>query len=295
MDYMIRAVAADGAIRAFAATTREMADYARAVHRMTPVCTAALGRLLTGAVMMGAMMKEDKGVLTIQVIGDGPIGAITATADSKGHVKGYVNHPGVELPLKTNGHLDVAGAVGKGHLTVIKDLGLKEPYVGTIDLQSGELAEDLTYYFAESEQTPSSVGLGVLVDTDLTVKEAGGFLIQLLPQTPDQVVDKLEQTLQAIPSVTEMLDQGLSPEGILGRILGDLGLHVEEKTEVSFRCDCSRDRVRRVLTTLQLSDLQDLIEEEKPVEIACNFCGKSYRFQLDDLKKIAAERIERSK
>lgn len=290
MDYMIRAVAADDSIRAFAASTRDMAEYARDAHRMTPVCTAALGRLLTGGVMMGSMMKEDKGVLTIQVSGDGPIGGITVTADSRGHAKGYVNHPGVELPLKSNGHLDVSGAVGHGNLTVIRDLGLKEPYVGTIQMPSGELAEDLTYYFAESEQIPSAVGLGVLVDTDLSVKEAGGFIIQIMPQTPDNVITELENKLRALPSVTDMLEEGLSPEGILNKVLGDMGVRVEEKTPVSFRCGCSRERIGHVLATLQMSDLDELIREDKPVDIACNFCGKSYHYDVDELKKIRAAR-----
>ncbi len=290
MDYMVRAVAADDSIRAFAASTREMAEYARKAHSMTPVCTAALGRLLTGGVMMGSMMKEDRGVLTIQVKGDGPIGGITVTADSKGHAKGYVNHPGVELPLKQNGHLDVAGAVGHGTLTVIRDLGLKEPYVGTIEMPSGELAEDLTYYFAESDQIPSAVGLGVLVDTDLSVKEAGGFIIQIMPQTPDKVITALERRLKESPSVTEMLEQGDTPEKILERILGDLGMRTEEREEVSFYCDCSKERVSHVLSTLQMSDLQELIDDGKPVDIACNFCGRSYRFEPEELMKIAEER-----
>lgn len=290
MDYMVRAVAADDSIRAFAASTREMAEYARKAHSMTPVCTAALGRLLTGGVMMGSMMKEDRGVLTIQVKGDGPIGGITVTADSKGHAKGYVNHPGVELPLKQNGHLDVAGAVGHGTLTVIRDLGLKEPYVGTIEMPSGELAEDLTYYFAESDQIPSAVGLGVLVDTDLSVKEAGGFIIQIMPQTPDKVITALERRLKESPSVTEMLEQGDTPEKILERILGDLGMRTEEREEVSFYCDCSKERVSHVLSTLQMSDLQELIDDGKPVDIACNFCGRSNRFEPEELMKIAEER-----
>lgn len=290
MDYMIRAVAADDSIRAFAATSRDMVEYAREAHRMTPVCTAALGRLMTGAVMMGSMMKEDKAVLTLQVRGDGPIGGITATADSKGHAKGYVNHPGLELPLKSNGHLDVSGAVGKGTLTVIRDLGLREPYVGSIQMPSGELAEDLTYYFAESEQTPSSVGLGVLVDTDLSVKQAGGFIIQVMPQIPDRLIDELENRLKAAPSVTEMLEEGLDPEGILNRILGDFGVKIQEKTSISFSCDCSRERVRHVLTTLQMKDLEELVREGKPVDIACNFCGKSYRFDEGELRRIADER-----
>lgn len=290
MDYMVRAVAADDSIRAFAARTRDMAEYARVAHNMTPVCTAALGRLLTGAVMMGSMMKEDQAILTIQISGDGPIGGITVTADSKGHAKGYVNHPGVELPLKQNGHLDVSGAVGRGTLTVIRDLRLKEPYVGTINMPSGEIAEDLTYYFAESDQIPSSVGLGVLVDTDLSVKEAGGFIIQIMPQTPDQVITALEEKLRSVPPVTEMLAMGLAPEDILEKILGSFGMRVEEKQEVSFRCDCSKERVGHVLSTLTIHDLQEMIDDRKPVDVACNFCGKSYHFDIDELKELMRTR-----
>ena len=289
MDYMVRAVAAGGAVRAFAVTTKEMTEFARAAHRMTPVCTAALGRLMTGAVMMGSMMKEDKGVITVQVRGDGPIGGMTVTADSKGHVKGYVNHPGAEMPLKQNGHLDVSAAVGKGTLTVIRDLGLREPYVGTIHMPSGEIAEDLAYYFAESEQVPSSVGLGVLVDTDLSVKEAGGFILQVMPQTSDEVISQLETAVKTIPPVTSMLTDGLSPEKILERILGS-DVKIEERMDVSFFCDCSRERVSHVLTTLRMDDLKELIDEDKPVDISCNFCGKSYHFSVDELKRIAESR-----
>jgi len=287
---MVRAIAADDSIRAFAATTREMAEYARAAHKMTPVCTAALGRLMTGGVMMGSMMKEEKALLTIQIKGDGPIGGVVVTADSKGHVKGYVNHPGVELPLKENGHLDVGGAIGKGTLTVIRDLGLKDPYVGTIELTSGEIADDLTYYFAESDQIPSSVGLGVLVDTDLSVKEAGGFIIQIMPQTPERIISALEAKLQSIKSVTEMLEEGMTPETILESILGDFGMRIEEKMAVSFRCDCSRERLRHVLSTLQLSDLEEMINDNSSIDVACNFCGRNYRFEPEELKKIVEER-----
>lgn len=289
-DYMIRAAAADNSIRAFAATTREMVEYARSAHKTSPVCTAALGRLLTGGVMMGTMMKEDKALLTIQVRGDGPIGGIVVTADSKGHAKGYVNSPDVEIPLKKNGKLDVSGAVGHGTLTVVKDLGLKEPYSGTIAMPSGELAEDLTYYFAESEQVPSSVGLGVLVDRDRSVKQAGGFILQMMPFAPDSVVDELEERMKKVQSVTAMLETGMTPEDILNALLGSFGLQIQEKIPVSFHCSCSRERVEKALITLPVSEIRDMVREGSPIDVGCSFCGKSYHFDLDDLKRMEEAR-----
>lgn len=283
---MIRATAADHSIRAFAASTREMAEYARAAHHTSPVCTAALGRLLTGGVMMGSMMKEEKALLTIQVRGDGPIGGITVTADSHGHAKGYVNDPDVEIPLKTNGKLDVSGAVGRGTLTVVKDLGLKEPYSGTIVMPSGELAEDLTWYFAESEQVPSSVGLGVLVDRDRTVKQAGGFIIQMMPFTPDEIIRDLEERIGKVQSVTAMLESGMTPEDILNALIGSFGLEIEEKIPVSFHCGCSKERIQRALITLSPSDVEEMIRDGSPIDVGCSFCGRSYHFDLDDLKRI---------
>ena len=218
-DYMIRATAADDSIRAFAATTRQMVEDARRAHDTTPVCTAALGRLLTGGVMIGSMLKEDKALVTIQIRGDGPAGGLTVTADSHFHAKGYVNNPHVQIPLKPNGKLDVSGAIGKGTLTVIRDIGLKEPYVGTIQMPSAEIAEDLTLYFAESEQIPSSVGLGVLVDRDWSVRQAGGFILQLMPGAGDEVIDRLEKKIAGLRSVTDLLEQGMLPEDILGELI----------------------------------------------------------------------------
>ena len=285
-DYMIRATAANDAIRAFAATTRQMVEDARQAHDTTPVCTAALGRLLTGGVMIGSMLKEDKALVTIQVRGDGPAGGITVTADSHFHAKGYVNNPHVQLPLKPNGKLDVSGAVGRGTMTVIRDLGLKEPFAGTIDMPSGEIAEDLTYYFAESEQVPSSVGLGVLVDRDWSVKQAGGFIIQLLPATPDEVIDALEKKLANVASVTSMLEMGMTPEDILQELLGDFGLQVMEKNEVSFRCNCSKERIEKALISIGPKDIREMIDDGKPIDVGCQLCGKDYRFEIPDLEKI---------
>ena len=285
-DYMIRATAADDSIRAFAATTRQMVEDARRAHDTTPVCTAALGRLLTGGVMIGSMLKEDKALVTIQIRGDGPAGGLTVTADSHFHAKGYVNNPHVQIPLKPNGKLDVSGAIGKGTLTVIRDIGLKEPYVGTIQMPSAEIAEDLTLYFAESEQIPSSVGLGVLVDRDWSVRQAGGFILQLMPGAGDEVIDRLEKKIAGLRSVTDRLEQGMLPEDILGELIGDFGLQITQKHEVSFACSCSRERIEKALISIGPEDVTEMIEEGKPIEVGCQFCGKQYRFGVEDLRRI---------
>ena len=232
------------------------------------------------------MLKEDKALVTLQIHGDGPAGGLTVTADSHFHAKGYVNNPHVQIPLKPNGKLDVSGAIGRGTMTVIRDLGLKEPYVGTIDMPSGEIAEDLTYYFAESEQVPSSVGLGVLVDRDWSVKQAGGFILQLLPATPDEVIDSLEKKLAKVASVTSMLEDGLMPEDILQELLGEFGLEIMEKNEVSFQCNCSKDRIEKALISIGPDDVREMIDDGKPIEVGCQFCGKQYQFDIPDLKKI---------
>ncbi len=291
MDYMIRATAADNQIRAFAATTREMVETARAAHNTSPVATAALGRLLTGGVMMGIMMKGDKDLLTLQVKCDGPMGGITVTADAKGHAKGYVNHPQVLMHANERGKLDVGGAVGRGMLQVIKDLGMREPYVGNCDLQTGEIAEDLTYYFAVSEQVPSSVGLGVLMEKDNTVRQAGGFIIQLMPFTPDEIVDKLEQKLSAVSPVTTMLDEGKTPEQILEELLGEFGLEINEKSEIAYRCDCSRERIEKALISIGQKDIQEMIDDGKPIEVNCHFCGKNYEFTVEELREILKKAV----
>lgn len=285
-DYMIRATAADDSIRAFAATTRQMVEDARRAHDTTPVCTAALGRLLTGGVMIGSMLKEDKALVTIQIRGDGPAGGLTVTADSHFHAKGYVNNPHVQIPLKPNGKLDVSGAIGKGTLTVIRDIGLKEPYVGTIQMPSAEIAEDLTLYFAESEQIPSSVGLGVLVDRDWSVRQAGGFILQLMPGAGDEVIDRLEKKIAGLRSVTDLLEQGMLPEDILGELIGDFGLQITQKHEVSFACSCSRERIEKALISIGPENVTEMIEEGKPIEVGCQFCGKQYRFGVEDLRRI---------
>ena len=285
-DYMIRATAANGQIRAFAATTRDLTEYARNAHNTSPVVTAALGRTMTAAVMMGSMLKGDKELLTVKIQGDGPIGSLTVTADSHGHVKGYAQNPVVLIQANSIGKLDVAGAIGKGVLSVIKDIGLKDPYVGQTDLVSGEIAEDLTYYFAVSEQTPSSVGLGVLMNKDNAVRQAGGFIIQLMPFTSDEIIEKLEKRIAEIDSVTMMLERGLTPEGILEEILGDFGLEITDKIPAAFVCDCSKERVSRALSTLSKKDLDDIINDGESIEVKCQFCNKAYEFSVEELKEL---------
>lgn len=286
MDYMIRATAANAQIRAFAATTKDLVDTARTTHQTSPVITAALGRLLTGGVMMGAMLKGDDDLLTLQISCDGPLKGMTVTADSKGQVKGYALEPQVMLPPSRAGKLDVGGAVGNGVLRVIKDMGLKEPYVGQTDLQSGEIAEDLTYYFATSEQVPSSVGLGVLMEKDNTVKQAGGFIIQLMPFTEDEVIDRLEENLKKFSSVTTVLDEGKTPEEMLEMLLCGLDVIVTEKIPVSFQCNCSKKRVEKALISIGKKELQEMIEEGKEIEVNCHFCNTAYHFTVEELKEL---------
>lgn len=285
-DYIVRATAADNQIRAFAATTRDLVEKARSVHNTSPVATAALGRLLTAGAMMGTMMKGEKDILTLQIKAGGPINGITVTADSKANVKGYVGKPDVMLPPNAKGKIDVAGAVGVGLLQVIKDMGLKEPYVGQTVLQTSEIAEDLTYYFATSEQVPSSVGLGVLMEHDNTVKQAGGFIIQLMPFTDDAVIDALEKKLSEVTSVTSMLDTGDTPEMILDKLLGDFGVQITDKVPTSFCCNCTKHRVEKAIISIGKKDIQEMIDDEKPIEVNCHFCNTNYEFSVEELKQI---------
>lgn len=285
-DYMVRATAADNQIRTFAVTSREIAEAARAAHDTSPVITAALGRLLSAGAMMGIMMKGEEDILTLQVKGEGPAKGLTVTANSKGMVKGYPDEPQVIIPANLAGKLDVGGAIGKGFLTVIKDMGLKEPYVGQTLLQTGEIAEDLTYYFAASEQVPSAVGLGVLMNKDNTVKQAGGFIIQLMPFTGDEIVEALEKKITEIKSVTEMLDSGMTPEQILEEILGEFGLEITDTIKTEFHCDCSKERVGRAIATLSKADLDDMIEDNEPIEVKCHFCNSAYNFSVEELKEL---------
>lgn len=283
-DYIIRATAADGQIRAFAATTCELVEYARSAHNTSPVATAALGRLLTAGAMMGVMMKGEKDILTIKINGDGPIQGLTVTADSKGNVKGYAYNPDVMLPPNEKGKLDVGGALGVGVLSVIKDIGLKEPYVGDTILVTSEIAEDLTYYFATSEQTPSSVALGVLMNKNNTVRQAGGFILQLLPGASEEVIDKLEKKLGEISSITSMLDAGKTPEMILEDILGEFGLEILDKLPTQFYCNCSKERIEKALVSVGKKDLQEMIDDGETIEVNCHFCNRHYPITVEELK-----------
>ncbi|MCR5502656.1 MAG: Hsp33 family molecular chaperone HslO [Lachnospiraceae bacterium] len=294
-DHLVRAVAADASVRAFAVTARELTEFARASHNTSPVITAALGRLMSGALMMGAMLKGEADTVTLQISGDGPVKGLTARADGAGHVNGYALEPGVILPANARGKLDVSGAIGKGVLRVIRDLHLKDPYVGTVDLISGEIAEDLTWYFASSEQIPSSVGLGVLMNRDNTVRAAGGFILQMMPFVKDEVVDAIEEKLTAFPSVTSVLDQGASPEDMLRMLLGDLGLEITAKNEVSFLCGCDRKRVEKSLISLGKKELASLAKDaaaigedgkEAGIELRCQVCNKAYHFNEKELRAL---------
>lgn len=284
-DYIVRATAAEGQVRAFAAVTRQTVEEARRRHGTSPVATAALGRLLTAGAMMGSMMKNDTDMLTLKIRGDGPLGGITVTADSKANVKGYVDVPDVMLPPK-NGKLDVGGAVGIGMIQVIKDMGLKEPYCGQTILVSSEIAEDLTYYFANSEQVPSSVGLGVLMERDNTVKTAGGFIIQMMPFAREEAVSRIEENLKHVTSVTALLDRGCTPEDVLGELLGNVGLEVTDKVPTQFCCNCSKERVEHAVAGIGRKDIQDMINDGKDIEVKCHFCNSAYRYTVEDLKRI---------
>ena len=278
-DYIIRATAANDQIRAFAAVTTQMVETAREHHNTSPVATAALGRLLTAGAMMGSMMKGEKDVLTLQIKAGGPLQGITVTADSQGNVKGYVGNPDVCIPANSKGKLDVAGAVGPGFLNVIKDMGLKEPYSGQVMLQTCEIAEDLTYYFATSEQVPSAVGLGVLMNKNNTVRQAGGFIVQLMPFAE-------EQNVQKINSVTSLLEEGHTPESLLEKVLEGFDMQINEKTDTRFHCNCTRERVEKALISIGRKELNEMIQEGKPIEMNCHFCNTNYTFTVEEMKEI---------
>ena len=285
-DYMVRATADNAQISAFACTTKELTEKARRLHETSPVMTAALGRLLSAGVMMGNMLKGEEDLLTLQIKGDGPGRGLTVTADSKGNVKGYPDVPDVILPPNAAGKLNVGGALGHGQLSVIRDMGLKEPYIGQTLLQTGEIAEDLTYYFATSEQIPSSVGLGVLMNKDNTVRQAGGFLIQLMPFAEDEVIDRLERNLANVTSVTAMLDQGLTPEQMLDLLLEGMEPEINDTVAVQFACNCNRHRIEKVLISLGKKELRDIIEEGQEIEINCHFCNTKYKFSVEEVKQL---------
>ena len=287
-DEIIDCLAYNGKVSIKCISSREIVEKARKLHDLSPTASAALGRLLTITSIMGYELKTEEASITNQIKGNGPIGILTAVADSNGNVKGYVGDGKVDLPLrKSDGKLDVGGAVGKqGMLYIIKDLGIGKPYVGMTPIVSGEIAEDFTNYFATSEQVPSAVGLGVLVDVDGSVKQAGGFIIQLMPFTPDEVVDALEKKISEIASVTEMLEEGNTPEQILEIILGDFGLEITDTLPAAFQCDCSKERVSRAISTLSKKDLDDIINDGEAIEVKCQFCNKAYHFEVDELKEM---------
>lgn len=285
-DYILRATAQQEQIRAFAIRANDMVEYARVRHDTSPVVTAALGRLLAAGAMMGIMMKGENDVLTITMKGDGPIGSLTVTADSKGNVKGYADNPVVIIPANYAGKLDVGAAIGYGELTVIKDLGLKEPYVSQVPLGTSEVAEDLTYYFAKSEQTPSAVALGVLMSPENTVEQAGGFIIQLMPGASDDVVERLEKKLSAIRPVTDLMSDGLGPEEILEEILGEFNLVINEKVDTQFFCNCSKEHVARALISMGKQELQKIIDDGEPITVNCHFCNTDYEYSVSEIREL---------
>ena len=285
-DYVIRATAAEGQIRAFAATTRDLTETARQAHNTSPVATAALGRLMTAAVMMGYDMKGADDLLTIKIQGDGPIGGLVVTADSHGEVKGYAFNPGVMLPPNDKGKLDVGGALGVGVLSVIKDIGLKRALCGTDHSGIRRDRRGFNILLCNPEQTPSSVALGVLMNKDNTVRQAGGFIIQLMPGASEAVISALEEKIKEIHSITTLLDVGNTPETILQYILGDLGLEINEKLPAKFTCNCDKSRIERALISVGKKDIQEMIDDGKPIEVNCHFCNKNYTFDVEELKEI---------
>ncbi len=285
-DHILRATAGEGAVRLFIADTRETVEQAYEYHKTSPVMSAALGRSLTIAAIMGSMLKSDKDVVTIQIKGDGPGGGLTVTSNSHSEVKGYVNNPDADVPLKPNGKLDVQAALGYGTLTVIKDLGMKEPYVGRIPLVSGEIAEDMTYYFAKSEQTPSAVALGVLVDRDYSIKQAGGFVIQMMPEAEEDIIAELEDKLKSIAPVTSMLEKGMTTEDILNELVGDLKPKILDEVPVRYVCSCSKERVEKALMAVGKKEIAKIIEEDGKATLHCHFCNKDYDFSREELEKL---------
>ena len=286
-DRLVRAITADGMVKATAVTTRELTERARQIHKTLPVVTAALGRTLAAASMMGNALKSEGASLSIQVRGGGPVGAIVAISDSEGNVRGYAEHPQVDLPLRSDGKLDVGAAVGcDGTLTVIKDLHMKEPYIGSVQLLGGEIAEDIAQYFVESEQIPTACALGVLVGRDQSVRCAGGYLIQLLPGAGEDIISKVEAGVYAAGAVTKLLTANDDPEAMLRTVLSDFELEVLETAPVAYRCTCSRDRVERALLSLGAEELQQLIDEQGQAELTCQFCDQVHRFSGEDLRRI---------
>ena len=289
-DHMVRGTAADGLIRAIAVTARDTVETAHQNHSTSSVATAALGRLMMGGLMMAAIFKSEDELLTLQIAGDGPLGGITVTANSKGQVKGFVNHPNVWLPPNGRGKLDVGGAVGSGSLTVIRDMPGAEPYTSQVGLVSGEIGDDLAGYFVLSDQIPTSVGVGVLVNSDTTVRQAGGFLIQLMPGYDDELIDRLEAALTGVSSVTDMLERGMGPSEILESLLGDFGYQELEVSPVEFHCGCNHERAKRAALALGEDELRDMIAKDETAEIYCHFCGKRHYLTPDELRDLLSDK-----
>ena len=286
-DYLVRGMSLDGFVKVVAIRSTELVQRAATIHGTTPNATAALGRALTAASMMGNMQKVEDGSMTLQIRGGGPIGTITVVSDPAGNVRGVVTEPHCPLVEKHPGKLDVGATVGvNGTITVIRDLQMKEPYIGSTELVSGEIGDDITAYFAQSEQTPTACALGVLVDVDHSVKVAGGYILQLLPGAPDEVIDALEDGIKRAGAVTKMLADGLTPEDILGQVMGTLGVVFMETTEVEYKCYCSRDRVTAALISLGKADLQDIADDDKPFDVGCQFCDTTYRFSREDIQNL---------
>ncbi|MCI5605182.1 MAG: Hsp33 family molecular chaperone HslO [Clostridia bacterium] len=288
MDQLVRGNSMDGAIRVFSAVTTDLVNEAQRIHHSYPVATAALGRLLTGAAMMGAAgLKNEDDSITVQVKGDGPLGNIVAVTDCNAHVRGYVSNPFVDRPLNSKGKLDVGGGVGKGYLSVVRDLGLKEPYIGQIPLVSGEIAEDLTYYYAKSEQIPTCVALGVLVDTDNTVLAAGGFMIQMMPGATDEMAERLESIVDKLPPVTAMIHDGLTAEDIFFKVTEGFDMLMDNNiTEPKYECKCSKERMEKALISIGKEELQSIIDEKGEAELTCHFCDNKYLFNRQELEKL---------
>ena len=285
-DQIIRVLAKGAPVKASVITARDMVERARQIHKTLPTATAAMGRALMGCSMMGNQLKEEHGSVTLQIKGNGPLGTITAVSDSEGNARGYVQNPAADPPRKKSGKLDVGAAVGIGALTVIKDIGLKEPYVGTVPLVTGEIAEDLTTYFVESEQIPSACALGVLINTDQSVLCAGGYLIQLLPGAGEEVISSIEAGVARVGSVTEALHSGLDAEGLLRQVLSDFELEIVERQDVEYRCYCSRDRVTRALISMGREEMSAMIREQGKAELTCQFCDKVYRYSREELEEL---------
>lgn len=286
-DYIVNAITSDGAIRIVAADTKELCNEAQRIHKMSPTAAATLGRALTAAAIMGSMLKSSDDAITLQFNGGGPIGRVLAVGDGKARVRGYVHNPLVDLPLNEKGKLDVGGAVGTdGMLSIIRDLGLKEPYVGQVPIINGEIAEDLTYYYANSEQIPSAVALGVLVNVDYTIKAAGGFILQVLPGATDEDVDRIEKAINSLSSVTELLDNGKKPEDIVEMLLAGYEIEYFDNQETVYECNCSRERTDRALISIGKEELQKLIDEDGKAEMTCNFCDNVYNYTKEELLEL---------